>query len=97
MELDESTFDGRLTALYFVPSSSGDRDETTAAAAATTTETHGRALLRDLYRTANETEKTLEIVQICYPDKSDERKDYDELTDGVPWHSVPYDHAERRV
>jgi len=86
VELDESTFDGSLTALYFVPSGDG-----TAAV-----QTHARAL-RDLYEAANETGKTLNIIQICYPDKSDDRKDYDELTDSVPWHSVLYDYAEKRV
>jgi len=89
VELNESTFnDASLTALYFVPS--GNDDETPAV------QTQGRAL-RDLYKTVNETEKTLNIIQVCYPDKSDERKDYDELTNNVPWHSVLYDYAEKRV
>lgn len=84
VELDDSTFNGSLIALYFVPLSidpvkTDDRD------------------LRDLYKTVNENEKTLSVVQICYPDTADDRKCFDELTNNVPWHSVLYEHVEKRV
>jgi len=84
VELNESMFNGSLIALYFVPLGS----ETVA--------TDDRAL-RDLYKTVNENEKTLNIIQICYPDLSDDRRYFDELTSDVPWHSVLYEHAEKRV
>lgn len=86
VDLDESTFDGSLIALYFVPLN--DTDDA---------RTDDRAV-RELYRTANDTEKTLDIVQICYPDDTAaDRKRFNESTDGVPWHSVLYEHAEKRV
>ncbi|XP_022180974.1 uncharacterized protein LOC111041122 [Myzus persicae] len=84
VELNESTFNGSLIALYFVPLGSE------------TVTTDDRAL-RDLYKTVNENEKTLNIIQICYPDLADDRKYFDELTNDVPWHSVLYEYAEKRV
>lgn len=84
VELNESTFDGSLLALYFVPLGNE------------TVQTDDQAV-RDLYKTANEKEKTLDIIQICYPDTIDDRKDFDRLTSSVPWHSVLYEHVERRV
>lgn len=84
VELNESMFNGSLIALYFVPLGS----ETVA--------TDNRAL-RDLYKTVNENEKTLNIIQICYPDLSDDRRYFDELTSDVPWHSVLYEQAEKRI
>jgi len=84
VELNESTFNGTLIALYFVPLCSE------------TVRTDDRAL-RDLYKTVNESEKTLNIIQICYPDLVDDRKYFDELTNDVPWHSVLYEYAEKRV
>lgn len=84
VELNDSTFNGSLIALYFVPLGS----ETVMA--------DDRAL-RDLYKTVNENEETLNIIQICYPDLGDERKYFDELTNDVPWHSVLYEYAEKRV
>lgn len=84
VELNESTFNGSLIALYFVPLGSE------------TVTTYDRAL-RDLYKTVNEKEKTLNIIQICYPDLADDRKYFDELTNDVPWHSVLYEYAEKRV
>jgi len=84
VELNESTFNGSLIALYFVPLGSE------------IVPTDDRAL-RDLYKTVNENEKTLNIIQICYPDLADDRKYFDELTNDVPWHSVLYEYAEKRV
>jgi len=84
VELNESTFNGSLIALYFVPLGSE------------TVTTDDRAL-RDLYKTVNENENTLNIIQICYPDLADDRKYFDELTNDVPWHSVLYEYAEKRV
>lgn len=84
VELNESTFDGSLIALYFVPLGNE------------IAQTDDRAL-RDLYKTANENEKTLDIIQICYPDTIDDRKDFDKLTSSIPWHSVLYEHVEKRV
>lgn len=85
VELNESTFNSSsLIALYFVPLSNE------------TIQTNDRAL-RDLYKTVNENEKTLSIIQICYPDTAVDRKYFDELTNNVPWHSVLYENAEKRV
>lgn len=84
VELNESMFNGSLIALYFVPLGSK------------TVATDNRAL-RDLYKTVNENEKTLNIIQICYPDLSDDRSYFDELTSDVPWYSILYEHAEKRV
>lgn len=84
VELNESTFNGSLIALYFVPL--GSESVTT-----------DNQTLRDLYKTVNENEKTLDIIQICYPDLADDRKHFDELTNDVPWHSVLYEYAEKRV
>lgn len=86
VELNESTFDGSLIALYFVPLSDDE----------TNVQNDDRAV-RELYRTANETEKTLDIVQICYPDTAADRKRFNESTDSVPWHSILYEHVEKRV
>lgn len=84
VELNESTFNGSLIALYFVPLGN-----------ATISPDH--QALSNLYKTANENEKTLNIIQICYPDTVDDRKYFDELTNCVPWHSVLYEHVEKRV
>lgn len=85
--VDETTFRGALIALYFVPLQ-----------ASVPSATAGDRDLRDLYRAVNETERTLDIVQISYPDNAaDDRKRFDETTDGVPWHTVPYERAEHRV
>lgn len=84
VELNESTFDGALIALYFVPLSNE------------TVQTDDRSL-RDLYRTVNENERKLNIIQICYPDTAEDRKKFDELTNTVPWHSVLFEHVEKRV
>lgn len=84
VELNELTFGGSLIALYFVPLGHE------------TVPTDDRAL-RDLYKTVNENEKTLGVVQICYPDAAVDRKHFDELTADVPWHSVLYENAEKRV
>lgn len=84
VELNESTFNGALIALYFVPLGNE------------IVQMDDRAL-RDLYKTANENEKALDIIQICYPDTVDDRKDFDKLTSNVPWHSVLYEYAEKRV
>lgn len=86
VRLDRTTFGrGALIGLYFVPLGD-DRGA----------QTDDRRL-RDLYGTANETEKTLEIVQVSYPDTTDDRKRFDESTSDVPWHSVIYENAEKRV
>lgn len=85
VELNESTFNGSLIALYFVPL----RNET-----AVSTD---HQALSDLYKTVNENDRTLNIIQICYPDTVDDRKYYDEMTNCVPWHSVLYEHVEKRV
>lgn len=83
VELNETTFNDTLIALYFVPIGNETIQDDRA--------------LRDLYKTVNETKKTLNIVQICYPDITDDRKYFDELTNNLPWHSVLYEHAEKRV
>lgn len=83
VELNDSTFNGTLIALYFVPLS----NETV----------QNDQALRDLYKTVNENEKTLNIVQICYPDITDERKYFDELTKNIPWHLVLHEYAEKRA
>lgn len=83
VELNDSTFNGTLIALYFVPLGNETVQDDQA--------------LRDLYKTVNENENTLNIVQICYPDVTDERKYFDESTKNVPWHSVLYEYTEKRV
>jgi hypothetical protein len=84
VQLNESTFNGSLIALYFVPL--GDEIASIDDQA-----------LRDLYKTVNENEKKLDIIQICYPDTIDDRKCFDELTKSVPWHTVLYEYVEKRV
>lgn len=84
VEFAESTFTDSLIALYFIPLGNA------------TVQTNDQAL-RDLYRTVNETEKTLNIIQVCYPDTVNDRKYFDELTNSVPWHSVLYEEEEKRV
>ncbi|XP_025412967.1 nucleoredoxin-like [Sipha flava] len=84
VQLNESTFNGSLIALYFVPL--GDEIASIDDQA-----------LRDLYKTVNENEKKLDIIQICYPDTIDDRKCFDELTKSVPWHTVLYEYVEKRI
>lgn len=84
VELNESTFNDSLIALYFVPLSNE------------TVLTDHQALI-DLYKTANENKRTLSIIQICYPNTFDDRRNFDELTNCVPWHSVLYECVEKRV
>ncbi|XP_050436944.1 nucleoredoxin-like [Adelges cooleyi] len=84
VSLDETTFSGSLIALYFVPIGS-DRQQ------------RDDQALRDLYDSANGVYKTLDIVQICYPDAVDDRERFDEMTNDVPWHAVLYDYTERRI
>lgn len=85
VQLNESTFNGSLIALYFVPLGSE------------TASVDDLQALRDLYKTVNENEKKLDIIQICYPETIDDRKYFDELTKSVPWHTVLYEYVEKRV
>jgi len=84
VEVNGSTFDDSLIALYFVPLDSD------------AVQTYDRDL-RNLYKTVNEKIKTLNIIQICYPTSVDDRKCFEKLTNDVPWHSVLYEHLEKRI